>query len=221
MLDKPNKPEMQNDRDGLDPVVQSNDRSYNDIGRLYGLCGKEKMKKETVDELHDRSARSMKEYKENMQAITEEVKKLAGTFKNVNEEGIKQLKELQLNANIALQQYVTATEILTKAKLNDTDRTKALEEVRKASLEIVNSMQASITHSLKTINNLNERMNTLDIIAQAANKSEEFLTMKLKAETDAFALEQGYREGDSIRLSLNPPPPPPGPNGQPPLIDPS
>ncbi|PHN02240.1 hypothetical protein [Flavilitoribacter nigricans] len=188
---------------GQPETEYSYERQYLEIGRLYGLGGMETKKVGAVHELEQRSRRCNNEYTSSMKIIKEEVDNLAGAFRKVNQDGIEQLQNLQQYANTALQQFVTATEILTKMNLNEQDRTRALDEVRRASLEMVNSIQDAITDSLKMINQFNDRLRGMDIIGQANSRSEAFLNLKLQAEHDLFALEKGYLEGDSIRQSLS------------------
>ena len=191
-------------------VQQSFERNFIEIGRLYGLSGNGQKKKDAVKELEERSKRCHTEYKASMEVIKKEINELAETFKQVNLEGIAQLKSLQNSSNIALQQFVTATEVLTKMNLNEEDRSLALGEIRRASLNIVSNMQEAISRSLDTVKGLNDRLQETDIMANAAKLTNDFLSMKLKAESELFELEKGFREGDSIRQSLSSPPPAPG-----------
>lgn len=194
-------------------------RTYQDIGRLYGLAGKSKKKMDAVVELEVLSSRITESYESNMELITKEVGALSSAFQDLNNNGIDQLKSLQQNANVALQQFVTATEIITKADMSDHDRESALNDVRKASLEIVSRIIESIANSMKTVEDLNNKLAQTNITQMAAETTQKFLEQKLRINEDLFMLEKGYREGESIRKSLTgtvfPPPPPPPANTNP------
>lgn len=197
-----------------------NMRTYQDIGRLYGLANEDEKKLGAVVELEVLSTRISQEYKKDMELVRTEVGTLTAAFQDLNDKGIEQLKSLQQNANVALQQFITATEIITKADMKENEQKMALNEVRKASLEIVSKITDSITQNMKTVEQINERLAKSDITKMMIDASKGFLDKRRLINEDLFKLEHGYREGESIRKALAGtvfPPPPEATNGADPV----